>query len=254
MHLSLDVGYQILSAETDINPQGRNLNLEYAFTRTGLPEKEFADVEWLGRRNPPGDNSDDYRYHSIALSYTEAFPISWWNREGNHTLEFHFRGGWLNRNVHRWDEFFAGSLHPLRYVPSQSTTHEFAGYEDYALSGETMLVFGLAYRFPFYRHIDRKFGPFYFASLWGEIFGTAGNLWGYTGEYVRDRFGNIQRDRESYWDPQVNEPRFGARDPFSISPPKMATIFCMTSALHSNSKVTYLATSPGIVLYEWHMV
>ncbi len=196
-------GISPYATEGDINPQGRRLSLEYMLTRTGLPDKEFADVEWLGRRNPPGDHSDDYIYHELQFGYTEAIPIFWWNPDGKHTLEFHFRGGWQNRNVHRWDEFFAGSLHPLRYVPTQSTTHEFAGYEDFSLGGETMLVVGLAYRFPVYRHIDRKFGPFYFASVWGEIFGTAGNLWGYKAEFERDKYGNIRRHDESYWDPMV---------------------------------------------------
>ncbi len=190
--------------EADINPRGgRRISLEYMFTRTGMPEKDWADVEWLGRRNPPGDHSDDYTYHEISLGYTEAIPISWWNPDGKHTLELHLRGGWQNRNVHRWDEFFAGSLHPLRYVPTQSTTNEFAGYEDFSLGGETMLVLGMAYRFPIYRHIDRKFGPFYFASVWGELFGTAGNLWGYTAEYDRDKYGNIRRHDETYWDAAV---------------------------------------------------
>ena len=204
---SLGLEYNGISrygTEADINPRGgRRLSFDYMFTRTGLPEKSWADVEWLGRRNPPGDHSDDYTYHEMSFGYTEAIPINWWNKDGKHTLEFHFRGGWQNRNVNRWDEFFAGSLHPLRYVPTQSTTHEFAGYEDFSLAGETMLVVGLAYRFPIYRHIDRKFGPFYFASVWGEFFGTAGNLWGYTAEYELDKYGNIRRHDETYWDAAV---------------------------------------------------
>lgn len=201
--------------EADINPRGgRRITLDYMFTRTGLPEKDWADVEWLGRRNPPGDHSDDYTYHELALGYTEAIPISWWNPDGHHTLEVHFRGGWQDRNVHRWDEFFAGSLHPLRYVPTQSTTHEFAGYEDFSLGGETMLIASLAYRFPIYRHIDRKFGPFYFASVWGELFGTAGNLWGYTAEWDRNKFGDIRRHEETYWDPEVKPGTVRREKPF----------------------------------------
>ncbi len=200
--------------EADINPRGRRISFEYLFTRTGLPQKEFADVEWLGRRNPPGDHSDDYTYHELSLGYTEAIPVFWWNKEGKHTIELHLRGGWQNRNVHRWDEFFAGSLHPLRYVPTQSTTNEFAGYEDFSLGGETMLIMSLAYRFPIYRHIDRKFGPFYFAAVWGEVFGTAGNLWGYTGEFNRDVYGNIQRNPESYWDPDIKRGTVRREIPF----------------------------------------
>jgi Tol biopolymer transport system component len=215
---SLGIEYNGISpygTEADINPRGgRKMSFEYMFTRSGLPEKEYADVEWLGRRNPPGDHSDDYTYHEMSLGYTEAIPISWWNPQGQHTLEFHLRGGWQNRNVQRFDEFFAGSLHPLRYVPTQSTTNEFAGYEDFSLGGETMLVVGLAYRFPIYRHIDRKFGPFYFASVWGEVFGTAGNLWGYTGEYVRDVYGNIARHPESYYDPYVKRGTVRREIPF----------------------------------------
>jgi WD40 repeat protein len=190
--------------EADINPRGgRKLNVDYAFIRTGLPSKDWADVEWLGRSNPPGDNSDDYHSHELQFGYTEYIPISWWNPQGKHTLELHVRGGWVNRNVHRWDEFFAGSLHPLRYVPTHSTTHEFAGYEDYSLRGETMIILGVSYRFPIMRNIDKKIGPFYFVSLWAEISGTMGNMWGYTAEYGRDAYNNIDRHDESYWDPKV---------------------------------------------------
>ena len=204
---TLGVEYQDLARrgpEADVNPRGgRRVALDYGFVRTGLPTKDWADVEWLGRSNPPGDHSDDYRYHELQLGYTEYLPIFWWNKEGRHTLELHLRAGWINRNVHRWDEFFAGSLHPLRYVPTFSTTQEFAGYEDFSLRGETMLILGLSYRFPLARHIDRRFGPLHFVSLWAEISGTMGNLWGYTADYARDRFGNIMRNPESYWDPAV---------------------------------------------------
>ncbi|MBN2497532.1 MAG: PD40 domain-containing protein [Deltaproteobacteria bacterium] len=198
----------------DVNPKGRRTSLMYNFTRTGMPDKQFADVEWLGRHNPPGDHSDDYTYHEIQVSYQENIPISWWNKAGDHTLGINIRAGWQNRNVYRWDEFFAGSLHPLRYVPTQSTTQEFAGYEDFSLGGETMLILSLSYRFPLYRRIDRKFGPFYFAGLWAEIAGTAGNLWGYTAEYERDVYGNILHNPQSYWDPAVKRGTVRREVPF----------------------------------------
>lgn len=196
-------GINQYAGEGDVNPRGRSLAIEYWFTRTGLPSRQFADVEWLGRTNPPGDSSDDYTLHEIQVGYREAIPIMWWNDQGDHTLEFNFRAGWQNRNVFRWDEFFGGSLHPQRFVPTQSTTNEFAGYPPFSISGETMLIFSMNYRFPFWRKIDKMFGPFYFASLWGEVSFTAGNLWGYTANYVHDRYGNIQRNTESYWDPAV---------------------------------------------------
>jgi Tol biopolymer transport system component len=191
-------------AETDINPRGgRTISLSYDFNRTGLPQKNFAEVEWLGRANPPGDDSDDYHSHTVEFGYTEYIPVSWWNKNGMHTFELHVRAGMTNRNVYMWDEFAAGALHPLGYVPAQQTTNEFAGFEDYSLRGENMMVFGMTYRFPLVRHIDKKIGPFYFVSVWAELFGTMGNLWGYTGEYMRDKYGNIARDPEAYWDPAI---------------------------------------------------
>ncbi len=190
--------------EFDVNPtSGRRISVEYGFVRTGLPRPDWADVEWLGRVNPPGDGSDDYRFHMVQFGYTEYLPVTWWNPDYRHTLELHLRAGFINRNVHRWDEFFAGSLHPMRYVPTFSTTNEFAGYEDFSLRGETMLILGLTYRFPLLRRIDFRAGPFFVSGLWVELSATAGNLWGYTAQYVRDRFGNIDRNPESYWDPAV---------------------------------------------------
>jgi hypothetical protein len=199
------ISYEMMApgGEGDINPRGRKASVDYNFYRTGLPTKQWADVEWLGRSNPPGDNSDDYTFHQIEFGYREAIPVTWWNDQGNHTLDLHIRAGFINRNVYRWDEFFGGSLHPLRFVPTQSTTQEFAGYPGFSLNGETMIILGASYRFPFYRHIDKMYGVFYFSSLWGEISTTAGNLWGFTADYMRDVYGNIQRNGESYWDPAV---------------------------------------------------
>ncbi len=198
----------------DVNPKGLRASLMYSLTRTGLPNQEFADVEWLGRHNPPGDNSDDYIYHEIQAAYQHNFPVSWWNRAGDHTLGLNIRAGWQNRNVQRWDEFSGGSLHPLRYVPTQSATQEFAGYEDFSLQGETMLIMSMAYRFPVYRRINRKFGPFYFAGVWAELAGTAGNLWGYTADYERDVYGNVANNPQSYWDPYVKRGTVRREVPF----------------------------------------
>ena len=66
-----------------------------------------------------------------------------------------------------------------------------------------MLILGLTYRFPLLRRVDFRAGPFVVSGLWVELSATAGNLWGYTAEYALDRFGNIDRNPESYWDPAV---------------------------------------------------
>jgi len=110
----------------------------------------------------------------------------------------------IDRNVDRNDEFRAGGQHPF-YFGSDSLRPNtlFAGYPSNSLSGETMALFNLAYRFPIRREWNKRVGPFYIYDLTGLVMGSAGNLWSFraptdTSEYYRNEFGErVARDAES---------------------------------------------------------
>ncbi|NOZ88080.1 MAG: hypothetical protein GXP49_17835 [Deltaproteobacteria bacterium] len=134
-------------------------------------------------RNAPGE--PDYAAHMIEFSYRELLATPWFKKAG-HTLTLAMRGGWVNRNVAYLDEFAAGGVHPQRYRIDIQPNQEFSGYPGWSIRGETMLIFSAVYTFPIYRDIDYHLGPFYFDSVFAQLFGTAGNCWGFRGKYYMD--------------------------------------------------------------------
>jgi hypothetical protein len=143
-------------------------------------------------RNPP--HEPDYHSHAIEFSYREHIAVPWY-KKAKHTLTLGLRGGWVNRNVAWLDEFAAGGVHPQRMrIDIQSNT-EFSGYPGWSIRGETMLIFSAIYTFPVYKDIDYHLGPFYFDSVYAQLFGTAGNAWGYSPKYIIDeRTGHPRTD------------------------------------------------------------
>ena len=78
------------------------------------------------------------------------------------------------------DEFRAGGRHPYFWGPgSINPNTQFAGYPGGALSGETMAILNMAYRFPIATRLSRKMGPAFINDIYGQFFATAGNLWSY---------------------------------------------------------------------------
>jgi len=51
------------------------------------------------------------------------------------------------------------------------------------------------YTFPVYKDIDYHLGPFYFDSVYAQLFGTAGNCWGFRPKYyIDERTGHPRTD------------------------------------------------------------
>ena len=183
-----------MRGDNDINPRdGREFSLAYTYGLTTVaPLYAFDD----------GDILDDYGFHRVDVSFTEFMPVPFWPLNllhsdfldwldrHNHTLEFSFLGGYIDSNVHVYDEFHAGGRIPLITIADFSSNVQFAGYEAFSIAGETILVASLAYRFPCpglgrNGEIDRIVGPIFVDKLYASIFTTAGNAWSYdpaTGE------------------------------------------------------------------------
>lgn len=153
----------------DINPRGaREINTSLSFNFTDITDGDVDD----------GERLSSYTASSFQIAYAEYWAVPWLEYL-QHTLQFSTQFGYVNRNVQFNGEFFAGGKHPYSSFNQINVNTEFAGYEPFSVTGETMLMSSLAYRMPLYRDFDKKIGPFYFDSLYLQFFGTAGNLWSF---------------------------------------------------------------------------
>ncbi len=135
-----------------------------------------------------GELLDNYQYNSGELRWTENIPLPTFGgipflsdaRGNGHVFQVDTRIGMIDRNVDGNDEFRAGGQHPsYSGRNSLSPNTQFAGYPAYSLSGETMGMLNLAYRFPINKHIRKKIGPLFTYGIYGQLAGTAGNLWSF---------------------------------------------------------------------------
>lgn len=187
-----NIGYFTNSA----NPTGgRNIDLTYTYG--------YSDVVYApqgGHSVDDGELLDNYGFNKVELRWTEQIPTPWLTSR-RHTIQLDFQGGFIDRNVDRNDEFRGGGQHPY-YWGSDSLRPNtlFAGYPSNSLSGETMAIVNLAYRFPIRRELNKRVGPFYFYDITGQVMGSAGNFWSYRPPededlYYRNEYGErVARD------------------------------------------------------------
>ncbi|HLG19490.1 MAG TPA: BamA/TamA family outer membrane protein [Bdellovibrionota bacterium] len=164
----------------DINPRDATYaSLSYSLVHTGL---------FVPDATIPAPN-DDYFYHegtfSLGRYYAMPWEKSWWNR---HTFWVNFTGGMKSRDVNINDEFFLGGRLNFRAFGEISSNTLFYGYNDFSISGETMMVLSAGYTFPIARAIDKKWGWIYWDSVFGSLFGEIGNAW---------TFGEIKNFRQN---------------------------------------------------------
>ena len=197
----------IAFASRSSNPRGgRNVDLALAHGFTDIVYEPYG-----GHSVDDGQLLDNYHYNKIEARWTEQIPMPQWDwlpqfikaaGDRRHTIQLDFYGGAVDRNVDSNDEFRGGGQHPY-YQGSDSLRPNtlFAGYPFYSLSGETMGILSVAYRFPIRRQLNRKIGPFYFYDLTAQVMGTAGNFWSYRApedesDYYRNAFGDRVAYRE----------------------------------------------------------
>lgn len=185
------------------NPFGGR-NVDFTYTRG------FTDVVYEpygGHTVDDGELLDAYGYNKYELRWTEQILVPAWGpvlkaaQDHRHVIQVDFQGGVIDRNVDLNDEFRAGGQHPFYWgSDSLRPNTQFAGYPSYSLSGETMAMLNLAYRFPIRRELNKKVGPFYFYDVTAQVMGTAGNMWSYAipddpTKYYRNEYGDrVVRD------------------------------------------------------------
>ena len=101
-----------------------------------------------------------YRYHKIQMNYTHYLQLPW-----KHTVELRLNGGYIDRPVDSFFDFFAGGLVGLK------------GYPFYSIEGRKLASGTLIYRFPISQHLNIQFAPFYLDKLYAGLFVDYGNAW-----------------------------------------------------------------------------
>jgi hypothetical protein len=160
---------------------GRVVDLTY-----GLGYNDIIYQAYGGRTVDDGELLDAYTYHRGEVRWVEQIPVPAWGgllTEANkyrHTIQVDFNAGIIDRNVDRNDEFIGGGQHPFYWGSNSLRPNTlFAGYPAYSVSGETMAMVNLAYRFPIRRELNAHLGPLYIYDVTAQIMGTAGNIWSY---------------------------------------------------------------------------
>lgn len=162
---------------------GRTIDLIYNHAWTDIVYEPYGGVAV-----DDGMELDNYQYNKIELRWTEnirmpalfGIPLLKKAKDHNHVIQIDGQVGYIDRNVDVNDEFNAGGQHPYFWGSGTLRPNtQFAGYPPYSLSGETMAILNLAYRFPINQYIAKKAGPFFIHGIFAQVGGTAGNLWSY---------------------------------------------------------------------------
>ena len=170
----------------------RSANPYYGRTVALNYQHGWSDILWEdqgGAEVDDGELLDNYQYNQFQLQWSEQIRVRpWFNfkplrhfASRRHTIQVDSQIGVIDRNVNRQNEFRAGGRHPYNWgYGSIQSNSLFAGYPAWSLSGETMVIFNGAYRFPVVRpEWSKSIGPLYMHDMAVQIGGSVGNLWSF---------------------------------------------------------------------------
>ena len=148
--------YQI-NIDRDINPVGRELELQYNYELNRYNDDGQYEVD--GGVLKPLYN--DYTFHRLELNYQEHIETF-----KNHTLSAKLRlGSILGPAVPDFFDFYLGGLTGMRAYPF------------YAISGNEVAWFNLTYRLPLFRNIDTRIGHLYIDKIYFSVNAEIGDAW-----------------------------------------------------------------------------
>lgn len=177
--------------------RGRNVELNLTHNWSDIVYEPYAGVGV-----DDGQLLDKYEYNEAELRYVEFIRMPHLGlgflkkaRDKGHVIQLDTRFGFIDRNVDANNEFRAGGQHPFfwGYGTLRPNTM-FAGYPPFSLSGETMAIMNLSYRFPLHDWHRKQVGPLFFHGLYGQLGATAGNMWSFRppddpSQFYRNRYG-----------------------------------------------------------------
>ncbi len=184
------------------NPLGRYVDLQLTHAWTDIVFESYGGVGI-----DDGMLLDNYQYNKLELRWNENLPVPFIKKAqaADHRIQLDFRFGYIDRNVDVNDEFRAGGQHPsFTGNGNLRPNTQFPGYPAFSLSGETMGIFNLQYRFPINDHFVHRVGPLTTYGVFAQLGGSAGNLWSYRppsdpASFYLGRFG----DRVAYEESDV---------------------------------------------------
>jgi Tol biopolymer transport system component len=148
---------RIPSVNADINPVGREIDLQYNYESNKFNSEGNYEVE-DGLLKPV---YNDYQFHRLELNWKEHFSIF-----NNHTLTAQVRAASiLGPKVPDFFDYYLGGLIGMKSYPF------------YAISGNELGWLNLTYRFPLLTNIDSKLGHLYLDKIYMSVYGDYGNAW-----------------------------------------------------------------------------
>ncbi len=150
----------------DINPSaGYFLFLKYAHESNDFLQG-FSTNRQLGL-----EDFKNYSYNSIELSgeYYLKNPLL-----PSHAFGFKVNGGYIDRPVDSFFNFFAGGLIGLR------------GYPFYSIEGRQKLIMQMSYRFPLSQNLDWRFGHVSFDKLYFGTFFELGDAFNSSNPVIKN--------------------------------------------------------------------
>jgi len=142
----------------DIHPiGGRDIILQISRENN----KFFREFEINADRFTLQEAYTPYNYFRYWGSWMEFKKLPFWK----HALTLNLYGGFIDRQVDDFFDFFAGGLNGMR------------GYSFYSIGGRKMAVVNAAYRFPILENIDSQTGQVFFHHVYGAVFADYGNSW-----------------------------------------------------------------------------
>ncbi|HPG39009.1 MAG TPA: hypothetical protein PLP19_09140 [bacterium] len=124
---------------SSINPNaGYKMDVRYSYELNDFFEDYATDNDY----GTPQEIYSNYNYHRVEADWTGYMPMPWSRK---HALSMNVRGGWIDRPVDSFFNFFAGGMPGLR------------GYPFYSIEGRKLLIGRFAYRFPVFSHWQKRF-------------------------------------------------------------------------------------------------
>lgn len=148
--------------DSDINPIGREISFQLNYELDDYNDKGEYKVE-NGVLVPVYNN---YSFARAEFDWKEHIAIN----KANHTLNARVRAGSIiGKEVPTFFDYYVGGLVGMKAYPF------------YAIGGNKAYWMHLEYRFPLYRNIDSRLGPWYLDKIFMSVYADAGDAW--TGKF-----------------------------------------------------------------------
>lgn len=158
------------SSTSAINPRfGRRFTLRY----DRLHNKFIEDFEINRRYSTVQEVFKPFDYNQFSFDWSEYFSLP-----HQHGLELHVKGGFIDKPIESFFNFFAGGLLGLK------------GYPYYSIEGRKLLNTSLSYRFKLSDNLGINIPPFQFDKLYAGFFFDYGNAW----DEGSIKFGDFKKD------------------------------------------------------------